>query len=209
MTTFLLIRHAEHDWLSKGLAGRVPGVHLNIRGQAQAERLARRLAPLPLRTIYSSPLERACQTAAPLATQCGLELQIAPELNELDFGAWSGATFRALEDDPAWEVWNRQRSSARAPRGETMAEAAHRMALFMAGLEARHPGEHVALVSHCDVIRAVLLHLLGLSFDDFGKIEISPGSVSVLTMEDGRVQVRLLNETAEDSGIPGFRDSGT
>src|SRR5436305_11011237 len=90
MATFFLIRHGANDLLDRAIAGRLPGVHLNAHGRQQAERLAERLAQEPIRRIYSSPLERARETAQPLADRLGLEMRIAPELNEIDFGDWAG-----------------------------------------------------------------------------------------------------------------------
>ena len=205
MTTFLLIRHASHDLLGRVLTGRAPGVHLNAAGKIEAERLAERLARVPLRAIYSSPLERACETAWPIAASFDLEMQVDMALNEINCGDWTGGTFSELSADPAWQQWNAQRSAGRAPRGETMAEVAERVARRMDELETTHPSEHVALVSHGDVIRAVLLHFLGMSFDAFGRLEISPGSVTIVTLRGGDVQVRLLNDTGE-LATPGARN---
>ncbi|HWH67867.1 MAG TPA: histidine phosphatase family protein, partial [Candidatus Sulfotelmatobacter sp.] len=96
MTIFYLIRHGENDWVGKAIAGRSPGVHLNAAGRQQAEQLAKQLAAHPIQQLFSSPLERARETAEPLARRLGLEVQIAPALTEMDFGQWTGKTLAEL-----------------------------------------------------------------------------------------------------------------
>src|SRR5437868_12675394 len=106
MTQFLFVRHAAHDLLERGvIAGRQPGVHLNALGKKQAEQIAERLSTLPIDAIYCSPLERACETAAPLATMLNLPVQIAEEFNEIDFGAWTNCAFGDLDIVPLWQQW--------------------------------------------------------------------------------------------------------
>ena len=95
MTTFALIRHASHGLVGHTIVGRMPGVPLSSDGRDEAAALARRLEGSPIQALYSSPLERARATAAPIADRLCLEVQIAEELNEIDFGQW---TNRALAD---------------------------------------------------------------------------------------------------------------
>src|SRR5215212_2773666 len=97
MTTFLLIRHALCDPVGRSLAGRTSGVHLNAEGGVQAEALARRLGEVAVSAIYSSPLERALETAAPIAADQGVPVIEAPGLLEIDFGDWTGKTLQELD----------------------------------------------------------------------------------------------------------------
>ncbi len=186
-----LVRHAAHGLLGRTLTGRMPGVSLSPEGRAQAERLAARLAGEPIRAVLTSPLERARETAEPIAAALGLEPRVEPALNEIDFGEWTGRSFDALEDDPAWRRWNAARGLARPPGGEAMLAVQERMRDLLEGLAARHPGERVALVSHCDVIRAALLHVLGLGLDRYDRIAVDPASVS--TVEIGAWDARVLS----------------
>src|SRR5436309_3460031 len=96
MTRFLFIRHADHDLLHQGkIAGRLPGVHLSSLGREQANELPNRLPVLPIDSIYCSPLERACETAEPLAARLEIKVEIAEEFNEVNMGDW---TNRSLEE---------------------------------------------------------------------------------------------------------------
>ncbi|MGZ5171149.1 MAG: histidine phosphatase family protein, partial [Burkholderiales bacterium] len=118
MTTFLLVRHASHDLLGKALAGRAPGILLNERGRAEADQLVDRFANTRVAKIYTSPRERARDTAAPLAKRLKLTPLVNHYIDEIDFGVWTGRSFAELQHDPAWPVWVQTRSVAQAPGGE-------------------------------------------------------------------------------------------
>jgi probable phosphoglycerate mutase len=197
MTQFLFVRHATHDFLAqKKIAGRRPGIHLNPTGKKQAEELARRLSVLPIEAIYCSPLERACETAAPLAEELSLEPKITGDFNEIDFGDWTGRAFVDLDCLPGWQRWNRFRSNAVAPNGESMVEAQARA--LQKVFELKNQYRMVAIFSHGDIIRAVLAHFLGISLDLFQRIEISPGSVSLVELEDDCVHIGYINLTPDN-----------
>lgn len=70
-SSVLLIRHAETAWSGARLCGREPGIHLNARGRADARTLSARLAGMPVAAIYASPLDRAIDTASPIADARG------------------------------------------------------------------------------------------------------------------------------------------
>ena len=195
-TTILLIRHAAHDRVHDTLVGRTPGVCLGEAGRAQAARLAERLAGSGLAAVYASPLRRARETAAPIAARLGLSALPAPDMAEIDFGEWTGRRFDALDADPLWRLWNRARGAARPPGGESMAEAQGRALGWIAAARERHADAAVAVVSHCDVIRAVLLQALGLPLDAIHRIEVSPASISRLAAWAGGARVLSLNEPA-------------
>ncbi len=195
-TVLVLVRHASHDRLGAVLCGRMTGVRLSETGRCEASALARMLMRHRLAAVLSSPLERTVETAVPIAEAQGLAVAVDEDLNELDFGAWSGRRFDALQDDPAWELWNRARSHGRPPGGETMVEAQVRAARCIDRVRRRHPGGTVALVSHGDVIKAALAHALGLPLDFHSRIEIGPASRSVLVAGDWGLKVHSINEVA-------------
>jgi probable phosphoglycerate mutase len=193
MTTFLLIRHAETDDLGQALSGRRSGVGLNAAGRRQAEQLAARLAGEGIAAVYSGPLERVRETARPLAERLGLEVREAPELDEIDLGEWSGQSFEALNCRDDWRRFNSVRSCTRAPGGELMLEVQARGVGFLQRLCGERPGAAVAVVSHADVIKAVLAYYLGLPLDLAQRLEVSPASVSVLALEEGGPRVLCVN----------------
>lgn len=195
-TTILLVRHAAHDHLGRILSGRMPDIPLNAAGCAQARALGRRLASTPLAAIYTSPVQRARETAAAIAEAAdGHAPATADALDEIEFGAWTGRAFADLDGDPAWDAWNTRRGSAVPPGGgEAMRDVQSRLMEFAASVAARHEGGAVALVSHCDVIRAGIAGWLGLPLDHLLRFAIDPASISRVALGDGGAYVVSLNE---------------
>jgi probable phosphomutase (TIGR03848 family) len=176
----LLVRHGLCDPVGRSIAGRSPGVHLNAAGRGQAEALARTLDRLRLAAIYSSPLERARETAAALAERTGLPVRITSGLQELEYGAWTGRTLDSLAGDRVWQQFNSRRGATRIPGGETMEEVVERAAKAVADMTAEHPGALVAAVTHGDVIRALLASWAGMPLDHMLRLEVAPCSVSAV-----------------------------
>jgi probable phosphomutase (TIGR03848 family) len=195
MTTFLLVRHATTDWVGRGLSGRTPGVSLSPAGRVEAEALAERLAPVRIAAVYSSPLERAMETAEMVARRHGLAVHRRSGLQEIDFGEWTGRDFDLLRSDPRWTRFNTHRATAEVPGGEGMARVQARIGAELDGLAERHPAECVVAVSHADVIRAAVLGVLGLSLDHFGRLEVWPASVTVLERDAAGSRLVRLNDT--------------
>ncbi|MGZ8939210.1 MAG: histidine phosphatase family protein [Limisphaerales bacterium] len=193
MADFYFVRHGSNDYLGKALAGRLENVHLNDQGRAEAELTAGVFATLGIQRIISSPLERALETAEPLATKTGLKIEIAPEIVEIDFGDWTGKEMKELEASPAWNKFNLYRSGTRIPNGETMIEAQARMIAFLEKLRRENSNRVIALFSHGDPIKLVFAYFLGVPLDLFTRIEISPGSYSILRLEDRGPQVLAIN----------------
>ncbi|WP_110519402.1 MSMEG_4193 family putative phosphomutase [Herpetosiphon llansteffanensis] len=202
MTTFLLIRHATNDMVGKALAGWTPNVHLNAEGQAQAQRLAEHLANAPIKAIYSSPLERAVETAQPIAQQLGLEVQILAGVGEIQFGEWTGRTIKELADTPTWTNIQRFPSGTRIPGGETLREMQNRVVDALEALRQQHPNEVIAVFAHADVVKAMIAHYLGVHLDLFQRIIISPASVTVVTVNDSGPHVLCVNHTSEMPSFP-------
>jgi len=193
VTTYLLIRHATNDWVGNRIAGWTPGVHLNEEGQKQAAALAAAWGDWPIAALYSSPLERARETAGPLAGRLGLPIQLREAFGELHYGEWEGRSLRELADDPRWQRFNACRGTTRIPGGELLLETAARAMTELEQLRARHAGEWVAVFSHGDVIRAVLMQYAGMPFDLIQRIEISPASVSVVELHDSGPRIKCVN----------------
>jgi probable phosphoglycerate mutase len=144
--------------------------------------------------VVSSPLERAQQTAAPIAATFGLNITTEAGLDEIDFGSWTGMAFDALHDLPAWHAWNMFRGTAATPGGETMLQALTRAFATLTRLRRAYPESEVVLVSHQDVLKAILAHSLGTPLDVMHRIELAPASRSILQLFDnGDMRVDGLN----------------
>jgi len=194
-TTFFLVRHAAHDRVETVLCGRMPGVRLGDAGKMQAQALAERFASEDdIASIHTSPLERAVETAEPIAARLGRIAERSSDIIEIDFGAWSGKSFDMLADDRHWTSWNSSRSTSRPPGGETMLEAQARIVRAMEQLRRLHSGRSVILVSHGDVIKAALLYYLGMPIDSYARLDVSPASISTLAVGDWGSKVLRMNE---------------
>ncbi len=179
------------------MMGWMPGWRLNARGKQQVEALAEKLARLPIRAIYSSPLERAIETAAAVAQRHGLDPQPLDDLGELHFGEWEGLIMAELDRNEEWKRFNAYRSGVRCPGGELMIETQTRMIRQLDCLRKRHPDETVAVVSHGDPLRSVVAYYLGIPLDLLQRFEISTGSVSVVEAGEWGPRVLCLNETGD------------
>jgi len=197
-TNFLFIRHGAHDYLGRAIAGRKAGVHLNELGQRQAEQLPQKLSLLPIDAIYSGPLERVRETAEPLCNARGIQLQIDEAFTEVRVGEWEDRPFTELANEPLWKRFNSFRSSTCATDGELMLEVQARAIRKLNELREQH--RFVVIVTHGDVVRAVMAHFLGMHLDLFFRIEIDPASLSLLELGDDFAVVRLLN--APSTGSP-------
>ncbi|MEO7840130.1 MAG: histidine phosphatase family protein, partial [Anaerolineales bacterium] len=124
MPILLLIRHGENDYVKTSkMAGRIPGIHLNEQGQKQAQALGEALKDFPITAIYSSPLERAMETAAPIAEARKLEITQEPDLMDTNIGKWEGKSWKVLSLTKAWKIVQNAPSRFRFPEGESFAEA--------------------------------------------------------------------------------------
>lgn len=164
------------------LCGRTPGIWLSEVGEAQARGLGEYLRGRNLEAIYSSPLERAQQTAQQIGRPLGIEPQTEPRIDELNFGAWTGRTFAELAREPDWDTYNRNRSAVTPPSGEAPLDALARSREALDDRARQHDGSEIAFVTHADVIRSLLTSLLGMSLDSLLRFEIEPASVSEVSI---------------------------
>jgi len=193
MTVFHLVRHGERTE-GRVCAGRIPGIGLTERGRAEIAAIAERLAGESIAAIYASPLQRTRESAEIVAARLGLPIKFREDVVELDFGEWTGATFEAIRADPRWEAWRTQRSLAAIPGGESMRQVQRRAVEALMDIGERHPDETVAVVSHGDVIRSMLVYALGMPLDFLTRIEVGQGSISTIRRDASGMRVLALNE---------------
>jgi probable phosphoglycerate mutase len=192
MALLLLIRHGENDYTKKHkLAGHLPNVHLNERGQKQAKDLAEALKDVPIKAIYSSPLERARETAAPIAKTCNLKVQIEAGLIETNVGKWQGRSLAALRLNRQWKVVQNAPSRAQFPEGETFYECQTRVVAALDKIIRNcKPQDIIACVFHADPIKLAVAHYIGLPINNFQKLSCDTGSVTALAV--GEMSANLL-----------------
>ena len=197
MPLLLLIRHGENDYVKTGkAAGRLPGVHLNERGKKQAQALGDALKDVPIKAIYSSPLERAVETAMPIANARKLEVQIEANLLESDIGKWQGKSYKVLRLIKAWNIVEHAPSRFRFPEGESFPEMQTRVVSALERIVQKHkkPDEIVACVFHADPIKLAVSHFLGLPLDHFQRLACDTGSITVIHVGEMGAALIKLNQ---------------
>ena len=200
-TTVLLVRHGNTPTTGKVLPGRAKGLHLSDVGRGQADAAAQRIAALArVDAVYCSPLERARETAAPIAAARGLRARIDRGLLECEFGDWTGADLARLMKKPEWATVQRAPSTFRFPNGESFTEMQVRMVSALDRLRSAHPGGTIVCVSHADPIKAAVAHAVGTHLDLFQRIVISTCSISALAWSDHGPAVLAVNTTGGPIG---------
>jgi probable phosphomutase (TIGR03848 family) len=195
MPIFLLIRHGETDYNKKmHIAGRLPDVHINNKGRQQAQALADKLASAPIKAIYSSPLERAMETAEPLAKALKLEVVSLPGLLETDCGEWQGQSIKKLRRYKLWQSVQQRPALFHFPGGEWIGECQHRMVQVIETLRLQHsPQDLLACFSHADPIKQVIAYYLGLPLDSFQRLSIDTASITALQVTESGSRLIMLN----------------
>ncbi len=185
MTILVLVRHAVTEATGDRLGGWTPGVHLSAEGREQAAATAQRLADAPLAAIRTSPLDRTRETAEILAEPHGLEPQVDEGVGEVDYGDWTDQPLDDLRERDLWPVIQHTPSRAAFPGGETIRGAQARAVDAVEEIAADHDGGAVAVVSHADIIKSTVAHLVGMPLDSFQRLVVSPASVTVLALAEG------------------------
>lgn len=196
MPLLLLIRHGENDYTKKHkLAGYTPDIHLNERGQSQAQALAEALKAAPIKAIYSSPLERAMETAAPIAAVRKLEVQAEAGLLETNVGKWQGRSLAALRLQKHWKVVQSAPSRAQFPEGETFYECQARIVTALDSISKKYKTQDiVACVFHADPIKLAVAHYIGLPLDHFQRLSCDTGSLTALYVGEAGANLIKFNQ---------------
>ncbi|HEY7937332.1 MAG TPA: MSMEG_4193 family putative phosphomutase [Candidatus Limnocylindrales bacterium] len=201
MTTVLLVRHGLTALTGPTLVGWTPGIHLDDRGRKQAEALAARLRPVALAAIVSSPLERCVDTADALAAgrEPAPAREVDDRIGEVGYGEWTGREIKVLARDPLWAIVQAHPSAVTFPGGEALRETQARAVAAVRDWNERFgPEATYALVSHADVIKAILADALGLHLDQFQRIVVGPASLSVIRYTKLRPFVLRVNDQGGD-----------
>jgi len=184
MTTLLLIRHATTAATGKRLGGRTEA-SLDDGGRSQASATAARLADLPVKAVYTSPLARTRETAEVIAEPLGLDVTPHEGLLEVEYGRWTDRPLKQVARTKLWPVIQSRPSLVRFPEGETIRAAQLRAVEAVEELVAAHTRDVVAAVTHADVIKAVVAFYIGQPLDLFQRLHVAPASVTALQLAPG------------------------
>lgn len=205
MTLLLLIRHGENDYVKTGkMAGRIPGVHLNEKGQKQAQALGEALKDVLISALYSSPLERAMETAMPIAEPHKLKIVQEPGLMDTHIGKWQGKSWKLLALKKEWKIVQNSPSRFRFPDGESFPECQMRIVNVLERAVRTHKKPHdiVAAVFHADPIKLAVAHFLGMPLDHFQRLGCDTGSLTALHVSENSAHLLKLNQRPPFDFLP-------
>lgn len=200
-----LIRHGRTAFnRERVFRGRID-LPLDEGGRAEAEALARRLKGSGIQALYSSPLLRARQTAAVIAEALGLEVRIAPELIDLDFGLWQGLGVKEVQEaySELYRKWIEAPHEVVFPQGEGLKDVEERVIPLVERLKQVHGEEKVALVSHRVVLKVLICRLLGLGLDAFWRVDQGTAALNRFHWDGRKWVAKAINDTCHLDSIEG------
>ena len=206
MLEILLIRHGQTDWnRDRRIMGR-KDIPLNRAGKSEAKELARALKGVAIDAIYTSPVLRAVETARFLLDGRGGRVVHIDDMAEIDYGHWIGKTFEEVVPEKEFHVYHKTPRKACPPGGEPMCEVYERSVRFIEKIRKKHKRGRVAVVSHADVIKTVLVHYLDMDLNDLLKFRIDNASISLLWFHKERRRVMAVNCLPRPAKLFGLRD---
>jgi probable phosphomutase (TIGR03848 family) len=205
-TVVLLVRHGLTPTTGVKLPGRARGLHLSDEGRRQAEAAAARMAKVAkVVAVYSSPLERARETAAVIAKARNMAVRIDRGLFEIDIGRFQGMAIKDAVQRPEWKAIQQHPSGFRFEGGESFTEMQARITGAIARMVARHAGRIIIAVSHADPIKAAVAHALGTPLDLFQRIVIGTASITAIAYSPSGAAVLTVNSMDGDLGALGIK----
>jgi len=205
MPEIILVRHGETDWNTERVFRGRADIALNGTGIRQAGLLGKYLSREEIGVVYSSPLQRALKTAAPIAAPHGLEVNVAEGLNDIDCGQWQGlAVAEVTERYPElYQDWLDTPEQVRLPGGESLEDVRARVMPFIGDVLTRHGRERIVLVSHRLVFKVVICALLGLTNSSVWSFQLDNGGISRFACDGSRVVLTAHNDTGYLKPAPG------
>jgi len=201
-----LVRHGETSWNKEGIFRGRKDIQLNRNGVIQAKSIAKYLFHAQIDFIYSSPLKRALYTAKEITKYHKLNVQIAKELIDFDFGNWEGYTIEEIKKKfpELYNLWLTNPEKLEIPNGETIPILKKRLKTFLDYLIKKHPQKTIILVSHRVVLKMLILIALRLNTRYFWSIKLDTGSISILEYSSGNKFV--LNRLNDVSHLKNYQN---
>jgi len=200
----ILVRHGETDWnLSRRIQGGNSDTQLNQRGRQQAESLALRLKPEKIQVIYSSPLQRARDTALAIAHYHQLPVEVEPSLKEIEVGALEGMPIADVGKrlSELLVTYKQGDELPRLPGGESVAEVQQRVWSTIQRLVDKHRGGVLVVVSHYFSVLTAICSVINLPLSQITRLRLNPGSISIITFDEQTPRLILFNDTCHLASI--------
>tara|TARA_B100000745_G_C20090527_1_gene372767 strand:- start:384 stop:1001 length:618 start_codon:yes stop_codon:yes gene_type:complete len=192
----ILLRHGQAENNTKKiLAGRSPGVNLTEVGIQQAEQAGKILKALNISTIYSSPIDRAIQTAEIITKQCDLEVILDDRLIELDMGKFTMMPYDEIFAKHGNVFLKFYEGSEEVSENgvETFAQVQKRMFEMVNFVLDNHKDENVVLVTHMDPIKAMIGKVLDLKPEILFELIIANASLNIFKNHDQKFYLTAIN----------------
>ena len=198
MPELVMVRHGETPWNAEELFRGREDIPLSDRGHEQAAVLADYLGCENIRSLYTSPLQRAAATAVPLAERSGLEPVRVNTLTDMDFGAWQGLPLSEVRTryPELYRTWQDRPEQVSLPGGERLDEVSGRVIPFLQDAM-RHNGDGaIAIVTHRVILKVMVCFLLGVSNASFWKFRLDTAGVTRFQVVGGRAVLTAFNDTS-------------
>lgn len=205
MAFFYFIRHGETVWNTEGRFCGHTDVPLSDVGRRQARLLAARLKPIPVKALYSSPLQRALETARLIGEVVGRDPVLDQRLIELNYGAWEGLTLEEIKRaGPAiFQTWKHDPGNVAPPEGESGVQLVERVMPFLSDMARRHEYGNVLVVCHKTVCRLIACHLLGIPLAEYRQaVQVDNAALNTFEVTNGVWRVVTMNDTSHLSPPP-------
>ncbi len=197
MLKIILVRHGETDWnQERRIQGSGSDRPLSEKGKRQAESIGSRLEQERIQAIYSSPLQRALNTAQAIARHHQLEVQIEPSLNEIYAGELEGISLKKIGSFLS-KLVSRERgyeSIHRVYGGESLTEVQQRVWSTIQRLADKHGDGAIVVVSHYFVTLSIICSVLNLPLSEMGRLRVNTGSISTITFDERGTRLTLFND---------------
>lgn len=188
-----LIRHGRTDWNDERRIMGIGPIPLNEEGRRTVRRLAEALARESIPVVYASTVARAMETAEILADVWGARIVPEPRLNESPFERWVGKRYEELSEDPDFRLYSSKPSESGFSLHEGMREVQERALGAVGRIVREANGGRASAVSHSDVIKPVVAHLLGMDLDSMHRLSIANASATLVVPDAEKNRVRYLN----------------
>ena len=197
MLRVILVRHGETDWnQERRVQGSGSDRQLTETGRQQAESIGLRLKQEGIQAIYSSPLQRALDTAQAIARHHQAEAQIEPSLNEIDAGELEGIPTKKIGSylNQLLARERRDESVSKLYGGEMLTEVQQRAWSTIQRLVDKHRDGAIVVVSHYFVILSIICSVLGLPLSEMGRLKLEVGSISTIVFDERGAKLALFND---------------
>ena len=199
VSRIFLLRHALSVANDSGvLAGQISGISLSKSGQEQAHTLVKRIGAMKFESVRVSPMQRCQETIAPwVASSYGSgigQYLLDDQIIEMDYGNWSGKKLSRLSREKLWKQIQSSPSKVTFPGGEKFTAMQKRSFKTIQELGAGKKGSNHLVVSHGDVIKAIVASCLKMKLDDFQSLIIDPASLTVIDFDGDTARLIAYND---------------